>query len=548
MRVIKGLRKTFLFISAVIFLGLNLPLLHANNEHSSFIVGGQYLNDFGTAFPLLYISHDSANTWHAQIPHDNTLPVGFVSNGTFYASYCTEEASCVSVGSYFDGQTQHPMLAVSEDTNGHWTYRIDKTLSTLPANYAREGVFFKLTCASLNCAAIGEYIAQDNKLYSMLVVSNDGGKTWHYKVDALNTPPGFYDNGDFWDVHCSTELCAAVGEFQERSMKNRPLFITSADGGRTWHYQATENTDLPASYQKAGVFRQVFCTAKRCVTVGTYNYAGSKSTFMLGVSNGEPNNFEYKIEHGENFPTGSFDYTHVWEINAFDDTFVVVGEYQDISFNQYPVLIVSTDDAETWHYLVDKVAETLPENFDDDGALFGVSCKANGTCAAVGYYKGRDGIQHPILIVSNDYAKTWEYKIDQLPPSFASHGTLSYISCGLKQCAAVGTYYSNTHPAGTTPIVLNSEDDGNTWHYQISKELQNLPHQHQTTSMLNVHCSDIVDVCKAAGKYTDTHGRSYPMLTTHAGGEDWRFIIDGANQLPEDYSANGYLIVGETGK
>lgn len=216
-------------------------------------VGGQY-SVSGTLFPLLAVSTNAASSWTYKIDNDPpTLPSSYQAQGVFIDTSCSG-TTCVAGGQYSNGTLSYPMLSVSTNGGGTWSYKVDSA-TLLPLDYAGGGKFYKVICSGQVCIAVGQY--NDNATsYPMLVVSTDAGQTWSYKIDKTPStlPPNYLDSGIFRAVSCSGLFCTAGGSYATNS-NSFPLLAESQDGGNTWTYAVDNNpATLPVDYDTEGFF------------------------------------------------------------------------------------------------------------------------------------------------------------------------------------------------------------------------------------------------------------------------------------------------------
>ncbi|CAM3060981.1 BNR/Asp-box repeat containing protein [Legionella steigerwaltii] len=157
------------------------------------VAAGQY-SDGSTSYPLLANSQNGGAAWTYAIDKSKTLPSGFATFGVFYSVSCSG-LHCVAGGQYSDGSIFYPLLAYSQNGGATWTYVIDKS-KTLPSGFATFGIFSSASCSGLNCIAGGTY-SNGSTQYPLLAISQDGGVTWIYSIDKSKTLPFDFNNGGF---------------------------------------------------------------------------------------------------------------------------------------------------------------------------------------------------------------------------------------------------------------------------------------------------------------------------------------------------------------
>ncbi len=522
-------------------LGLALIPVQANPKasQSPIMLGGQFTDHNAVIQPILYLSQDQGHTWAHQITDDQNKPQDFKTNGLILVTDCST-AVCGNGGYYSDHNIRFPLLGVSQNRGEVWDYHIHKN-GMLPAGFVDDGMIGWLNCFGDHCAAIGEYMGDQEKIYPLLAATTNAGSDWKLAVDKSNLPPNFFDEGYFNSIDCGANFCAAAGEFINNQLSKTPIIVMSTDRANTWHYavDGSNSETLPANYQKGGVFRRTQCLDNACAAAGTYINHARKTAIMLATSD-ENAKWTYKIDSRNHSPAGYFDNGFIYGMHCETPLCTVVGGYTDAQYTQFPMLIVSQDQTKTWQYKMDKTKESLPKDFHNMGALSEAHCSPP-VCAVVGYYKDSHNIQYPLLSVSTDNAQTWQFKVQKglnLPPEFGKWGTLYDIDCRKNRCAATG-YYNDPHGAGY-PIVIESNDSGNTWEYVVGKG-KALPTDFKNSpSFFVVKCDE--EACYAGGRYFNSRGSMEPMLVVStSAGKPWEFIVDTANALPENYITNGYF-------
>lgn len=541
-----NLAKKCLF--AIGFCFFSHHLAYAQNalqseEEFPLILGGQYLDEYNTMLPILYISHDLASKWEYKINTTNTLPLDFKTDGLISFSHNEENISIIG-GHYSDEERRYPLIGRSENYGVDWQYPIQKTGApeNLPAHFDDEGAFRYLSCHGSRCASIGEYEANNGHIYPMLAMSQDAGLHWNFPIDGNHLPPGFTLEGYLNGVYCAKHLCLTVGEYRTNQETTHPMALISDGKGKHWDYIVDHTVNTPANYaQHYGVFRKAYCTEHKCIASGIYMNRARKTLPMIAVGSSKED-WVYKIEYGPHLPADYHDYYFMHDMGCENNMCAVIGSYEDESYNQYATLIVTTDAGENWKYQIDKTEDTLPFDFEDNGQLSKISCSKK-ICAAVGRYKAHNLIQYPLITISTDQGETWKYAIqkglNEPPPPFTNSGSLSNVHCHGKRCAATGFYVDDR--GATLPLVVETDDLGETWHYRVGGGDLPLPDQYKSSpSFMAVKCTK--DLCYAGGRYVDAAGRYFPMLAVGSTkNEPWKFIVDGANELPPHYSNSGYF-------
>lgn len=180
------------------------------------------------------------------------------------------------------------------------------------------------------------------------------------------------------------------------------------------------------------------------------------------------------------------------------------------------------------------------------GILWLVSCISSIAFAiqplvAVGTWSEK-GLDKPLVAVSKNQGVTWSY-----PPSANlqpvtqnySRGELTKVFCNNQRCVAAGYWMDNE--AIFRPLLASSLDEGNTWNY--------LDMLHQSPLLPNPLYSKFHDItcaesfCIAAGKYTNTDNLTLPLLAHGQYQPEivWHFLTENIQQhLPEDFYAGHF--------
>lgn len=413
------------------------------------IAAGSYtappLSLLSEKFPLLAQSGDGGVSWAYRITSGMpTFPTDLI-NGTFASASCSG-INCIAAGQYFNGANTIPLLANSTDGGVIWTYSIDSSTPTSPAD-ATDGQFLSASCSGLNCIAAGMYAAdlpspvKTNASFPLLANSTDGGITWTYSIDsATPTLPEDAVDGQFSSASCSGLHCVAAGQYDTVD-STFPLLANSTDGGVTWTYSIDSTSPTLPTGATAGQFNSVSCSRLNCIAAGTYTVT----------------------------PPGSL----------------------DKNTSEFPLLASSTDGGVTWTYRIDATTPALPADYNDSSQFSSASC-SRLHCVAAGQYNTLDSTV-PLLANSKDGGVTWTYRITAttpaLPGDFAGNALFSSASCSELDCIAAGQYEATPSSAMkraiTSPLLANSTDGGVTWTYRIDATTPTLPEDFNGNGLFN---------------------------------------------------------------
>lgn len=224
------------------------------------IAAGVYATNYNGSqtYPLLSYSINGGTTWAYVI--DSTpasLPADYTNGGVFSSTSCANQ-NCVAAGQYSNSTTQFPMLAYSANGGISWRYAINSTPNTLPVDYVSGGIFNSVTCSQLNCVAGGQYLNNETT-FPLLAHSTDGGMNWSYSINSspATLPADYVNGGVFKTTSCKGLNCLAAGQYYN-GVATYPLLAYSQNGGTTWSYGIDRiHPALPADYVDAGTFNSV---------------------------------------------------------------------------------------------------------------------------------------------------------------------------------------------------------------------------------------------------------------------------------------------------
>jgi hypothetical protein len=213
--------------------------------------------------------------------------------------------------------------------------------------------------------------------------------------------------------------------------------------------------------------------------------------------------------------------------------FIAAGTYIDINNNQWPLLALSTDNANTWNFPNSITQPNLTPDFrglelSDTSVNSTVCTDQAALCVMAGHYTDSNKIMRPLLATSSDQGSTWTYSSSlsqpSISPAFFANGKLESIDCSQSSnlCVASGSYTDSNNTQ--LPLLTQSADKGNTWNYPeaIHTALPSLEFASQGI-FHSTKCTDN-GLCVAAGEYTDTHAIRRPLLAkSNDNGNTWNY-------------------------
>src|SRR5579871_4989435 len=154
-----------------------------------------------------------------------------------------------------------------------------------------------------------------------------------------------------------------------------------------------------------------------------------------------------------------------------------------------PLLAVSNDQGKTWDY-ISSHSKLL------NGMFSHTSCNNEDLCIAVGP-SFDDSNTAPLVAISRDREKKiWSYL--SVHPSDFDHSEADTFSvdCNAQFCAIAGTYYNKDKQH--LPFIALTKDKGKTWTYP--ETIKNLPENFKYLRKLGpLSCSDTI--CVVSGYY-----------------------------------------------
>ncbi|MDR3476714.1 MAG: sialidase family protein, partial [Gammaproteobacteria bacterium] len=391
-KTITGLPNNSAFVSASC----------TGSDATAICAAAGYTNASGTIFPLLVVSTDGGNTWAIK-----TI-TGFTTQGNLQGVNCIGTGStaiCVATGeeSLVGGGDGPAIIAVSVDGGNTWNTKPVTGLSSA-------GFFQPVSCTGTGstaiCVAAGEDVT--GTYPPQIAVSTDGGNTW-----AIKTLDGITTIGQFYSVSCTgtgiTAICAAVGADNGGSSQP-PILTVSTDGGNTWVAQTIQGTTVN------GYLMGVSCTGTGITTICAAA-GGTTDTQepLIAASTDGGNTWTKQV--ATNLPsTGDFSMV---SCTGTGNNAICTAAGQRLD-NYGPLIVSSTDGANTW------TTNSIP-GLTTTGQFNSASCTGSGAsaiCTAAGH-QDFSSSSPPILVISTDGANTWAIKnIPDLPATgnFGSTG------------------------------------------------------------------------------------------------------------------------------
>jgi photosystem II stability/assembly factor-like uncharacterized protein len=239
-------------------------------------------------------------------------------------------------------------------------------------------------------------------------------------------------------VTCDNEICTSVGDSQNFGL---PLILNSTNSGEIW--DAASNIEWPAHQT---YFESVDCDGSFCILAGGY-YTGMMMKPVIFKSLDRTN---WSMADIIGLPADKK--AHLLSVNCRDKLCTAVGYQLDA-----PLVLNSADQGKTWSQA--SFVE-LPLDLAASPQLTSVTCRKD-ICSAVGAYNNANK-RVPLILNSTDNGNTWKLPSSiELSSDTDKYAYLNAVSCSESVCIAVGKY--DKGPIRTS-LILKSKDNGNTWH------------------------------------------------------------------------------------
>jgi hypothetical protein len=394
------------------------------------------------------------------LPHGASTAPG-AQRASLTSVACPGPGSCVTVGTYTDGEAGNQPLAATE-SEGTWA---PASKLTLPPGAATIGATQYAELKSVWCAGPGECVAGG------LYLEEDGS----YQEMVVNETHGV------WAPASRVQL---------------PANASTAPG------------------EQAATLLSLTCTGPgQCVAVGDYvtvteNYEAMVATEQQGVW---ARARELQLPADASTERGR-QRGRMWSVACTSPgACVATGQYTDDTGAEQAA--VYTEAGGTWsagrraQLPIDATTKTHRQN----ASLYGVSCTGPGACVVVGAYVDATGNSE--AMAATERGGVWQRpRALPLPPGAATHhqeASLSSVACTAPgSCVAAGTY-ADTHGRRDYQAML-ATDTGGAWARATRLALPadaNTVAGRQKASLNALTCTAPGE-CVTVGYFTDANGRN----------------------------------------
>jgi hypothetical protein len=416
--------------------------------------------------------------------------------GRLEALSCLSPVFCAGVGSFEDTATD--VWGTLDIFRGHaWS----SEQAPLPAN-AASGNYIGLdgvSCANDNwCVALGGYIESSGSTASLIETYSRG----QWSVQEAPAPADAA--GDYaWlqDVSCPAPgVCDAIGLYDTGSSQPYlPYIDTLADG--SW---SSAPAPVPPGYS-IGTYKE-FISCPTSAFCGATASNVSEAPLLLQMVDGL-----WSSESGPlppdagTHPKRNFD--SIQGLSCVNTSCEGVGNYTDSADDGQILLEHLPAPGASWSAtegLLPPGARTNPEAFGAD-----VSCAPSGFCAAAGSYIDGGGNNQPVLEEMTGGVPTAVLQ-GPLPPGVTS-GVLYGVSCAANgMCAAVGV----GDPRATVSAGIIDQLTGGTWNAVAAPVPSDVRPTPQDSFLQFVSCANPV-ACVAAGSYDTQSDGEQQVIETY---------------------------------
>ncbi len=289
--------------------------------------------------------------------------------------------------------------------------------------------------------AVGSTDDSDTTFQPLVVVTADGGTTWHAQDIPHAWDGAWLDDVSFADGSHGWAVGWCGGGWTDGMPAIVPYIVATEDGGATWH------TQRPASVEvwdgQAGLNSVRFVDARHGWAVGSHGAAYRESPVIMVTSDGGAS---WHTQRASNAYDGLYsvdfvDAQHGWAVGG-------AGGEQ----NGAPALIWTADGGGSWHNgTPPKIAENSfihAVDFADATHGWAVGTRNSG-------YEGPGPVYVPVILCTSDGGRTWR---EQDSSSAGERGSLNSVSVtdALHGWISGQSYDDDTHESRSVLLVTST--------------------------------------------------------------------------------------------
>jgi hypothetical protein len=322
---------------------------------------------------------------------------------------------------------------------------------------------------------------------------------------------GTHQYASLYSVSCpAAGVCASVGTYENTQGGSEGLVETLTAG--TWAPTAVPGPTGAKTGATSDVYlASVSCSSTAaCEAVGYYQLAANGYPGLIDTFDGTTwTPTEAPQPAGAATAATKITFTLTSVACPAVGSCVAVGQFHDVTGTGHAQGLVEVLSGGTWTSATLPVPATAGTGTDQFAELYGVSCPAAGSCAAVGRYKNTKGDTQGLIGVLS--GTTWIGLASPLPSNAGTvttvYSNLDAVTCPLPgACTAVGT--SGGHYHG----LIDTLSEG-AWTATAAPEPSTAgAGAHQDASLGSVACSGAT--CAAGGYFDNAAGGSAGLLET----------------------------------
>lgn len=399
-----------------------------------------------------------ANAASSQTSSDPILPFATALNSVS----CTSSSFCSVAGTY-RSVSGGGLPLVDVRTRGRWGRSIQLTFGP-GVSFGHDGEVSSLSCwTAVSCSAVGTYQAASN--VEMGMVASESHGIWGQAED-ISPPANVGSPVDEYlaSVACTgPATCVAIGGYNDRSDSEQSMIVTESHGVWGQALQVALPPDARPNDQGTTLSAVACPAAGSCVVTGSY---WTRSDLLQPMAVAESGGVWARAQ-ALPLPPGA----------------------SNVGANSHEV---------SERYL-------------------GLSCRAAGTCVAVGAYTDSHGDQRPMAVA--EVNGRWRPATEIPLPSKAVRGAASAVACATEtSCTVLGEYTDVPGSPGESyadyisdlrPMVVTLS--GHTWARPASLPLPRDAAPKPGALLDSISCPG-AGRCVAVGQYRDTSGQDRPLL------------------------------------
>ncbi len=476
-------------------------------------VGVSLLAAVALALTLAQRAAATAAVQYMQTASSPTLPTGGTQGYLGWSYPATTggvdcvSGSCVAVGSYSDASNNNFPLITStvQGTAG------PGILAQLPAGASVTGSktgLNSVSCWSANaCIAVGEYGTPNSDYLAMVTPISGGQPGTGIDVSMPGDINTTYPTSNLNSVSCwSAGSCLSVGDYYNVDSQILPIVVSISNSKPGAAVNVTLPSNANKNLQQSSALNDVKCwSSTQCVAVGDYYDDSSSSVTGNLVPLVVQISNGAATSHGVTLPsTGSGTSLNALSCSANGSCYAV-GYYGDASGSEALVVPIANGVPAA------PVRVPLPTG-GSNAALYSISCVSATECYAVGNYEDGAGAYQAMLvpITNGNVGNALEITAPSSPTASGKlqNGELKAIGCvPAGTCIAGGDYLDTNNIGQAMTLKISNGSIG-------SAAEAPLPNDASTTApfpyISAINC-DQSGSCLAVGEYDNTTGNMVPL-------------------------------------